>query len=522
MKSVKVLLLVMLCLGGTIVSWADGFEQQALRVCSFGQSIPETEIKFTVATVLQSNMVVQQGKPFSMWGTAPAGDTITLSVDWNNSPVQVVADASGRWEGQVPVPAVKPGDFSAHTITVSCEKDSLTLSNILIGEVWLCSGQSNMDMEMKPALPWLRGVLDYEKEIASADFPAIRLINIENNFKKTPQQNAKGTWLVCSPQTAGDFSGVAYFYGRELLQKLQVPIGLVVSSVGGSACQGWTSREALESDPEVKAKYLTPYDLNPQAQESLDSIKTLEKLFEVLARPTLLYNAMIHPLKDFSIRGFLWYQGESNKKDGSAYTRLCTAMVKGWRKDFNQGDLPFYYVQVTPYNWEEKDSMATYHAKLREAQDAMLQVKNTGMAVTMDIGEVNDIHPRNKKDVGLRLARIALAKTYDQPDVVYVGPRLEKVKVKGKKVIVSFLPQSLGTGLTTSDGQTPKYFYVAGEDKIFYPAEASIYKDQVLLSSEKVKKPVAIRYAFTNYPITNFGNKEGLPAMPFRTDTWEE
>ncbi|WP_190300433.1 sialate O-acetylesterase [Rufibacter hautae] len=467
-------------------------------------------------------MVVQQGKPFTMWGTASAGDTITLAVDWNISPVQVVADVSGRWKGQVPVPEVKPGDFSAHTITVSCKKESLTLSNILIGEVWLCSGQSNMDMELKPALPWLRGVLDYEKEIAAAAYPAIRLINIENNFKKTPQENAKGTWLVCSPQTAGDFSGVAYFYGRELLQKLQVPIGLVVSSVGGSACQAWTSREALESDPEVKAKYLTPYDLSPQAQESLDSIKTLEKLFEVLARPTLLYNAMIHPLKDLSVRGFLWYQGESNKKDGSAYTRLCTAMVEGWRKDFNQGDLPFYYVQVTPYNWEEKDSTATYYAKLREAQDAMLQVKNTGMAVTMNIGEVNDIHPRNKKDVGLRLAKIALAKNYAQPEVVYLGPKFREYKVRGKKVMVSFLPQSLGTGLTTSDGQKPRHFYLAGEDKIFYPAEASIVKDQVLLSSEKVKKPVAVRYAFTNYPMTNFGNKEGLPAMPFRTDTWEE
>ncbi|AIZ65482.1 hypothetical protein PK28_17725 (plasmid) [Hymenobacter sp. DG25B] len=475
-----------------------------------------------VASILQSNMVIQQAKPLALWGTAPAGDTVVLAADWRKAPVRVVADAAGQWRGSLPVPAARPRDFTPHTLTVRCKKEKTTLENVLIGEVWVCSGQSNMDMEMKPALPWLRGVVDYEREISAADYPAIRLINIENSFKKTPQSNAKGTWLICSPRTVGDFSGVAYFYGRELQQRLQIPIGLVVASVGGSACQAWTSREALAADPLLRARYLTPYEQSSQAAESLDSIKTLEKLFEVLARPTLLYNAMIHPLKNLSIRGFLWYQGEANKKDGADYTALCTAMLRGWRRDFNQGELPFYYVQLTPYNWEEKDSTATYYAHLREAQEAMLQVRNTGMAVTMDVGEADNIHPRNKQAVGLRLARLALARTYGQPKTLEVGPQLKKYTVKGSQVYVYFAPRSLGTGLTTTNQRAPRHFYLAGADHVFHPAVAKIVQEHLVLTSTRVPKPVAVRYAFTNYPITNLANQQGLPAVPFRTDAWDQ
>jgi sialate O-acetylesterase len=488
---------------------------------SVGQSSPPAQPAFQLASILQSNMVVQQAKPLTLWGTAPAGDTVVLAADWRKVPVRVVADAAGAWEGSLPVPTARPRNFAPHTLTVSCRKQQRILTNVLIGEVWVCSGQSNMDMELKPALPWLRGVVDYEKEISTADYLAIRLINIDNSFKKTPQSTVKGTWLVCSPQTAGDFSGVAYFYGRELLRVLQVPVGLVVASVGGSAGQAWASREALAADPLVKAKYLTPYDQSPQAQESLDSVKTLEKLFEVLARPTLLYNAMIHPLKNLSIKGFLWYQGEANKKDGRAYTMLCTAMLNGWRRDFNQGDLPFYYVQMTPYNWEEKDSTATYYARLREAQAAMRRVRNTGMAVTMDVGEPDNIHPRNKQAVGQRLARLALARTYGQTKLVATGPQLKKYAVRGREVEVYFAPKSLGTGLMTTDQRPPQHFYLAGPDQVFYPATVTIVQQHLVLTSARVPKPVAVRYAFTNYPVTNLANQQGLPAEPFRTDTWE-
>ncbi len=478
---------------------------------------------FTLANVLQSHMVVQQARPLKLWGTAPAGTGIHMLADWQKEAIVVQTDANGKWQGQLPVPAATPGNYRAHSLSIIHAEDTMTLTDILIGEVWLCSGQSNMDMEMKANPPWLEGVVDYEKEIAAADHPAIRFINIEKKFTKAPIEEVKGNWQVVLPQTAGKLSGVAYYFARELQEKLQLPVGLVVTSFGGSAAQAWTSREALAADPLVKEHYLDPYENSPQAKESLDSIKTLEKLFEVLARPALLYNAMIYPLKNLSIRGFLWYQGEANKKDGSMYTRLQAALIRGWRKDFAQGELPFYYVQMTPYNWEESDSTATYYARLREAQEAVMkQVAGTGMAVTMDIGEADNIHPRNKKDVGIRLSKLALHHTYNQKNAVYLGPRYSKYTVKGNTVRVAFDPESIGTGLTTTDQQAPKHFYLAGKDRVFYPAEACIVGEQVWLHSDKVKKPVAVRYAFTNYPITNLGNKEGLPAMPFRTDQWEE
>jgi sialate O-acetylesterase len=495
-----------------------------------GNGIPDSLKKaqqdaagFTLANVLQSHMVVQQAKPLKLWGTAPAATNIRLLADWQKEAVVVQTDADGKWLGQLPVPAATPGNYKAHSLRISNAEDTITLTDILIGEVWLCSGQSNMDMEMKANPPWLEGVLDYEKEIAAANHPAIRFINIEKKFTKTPIEEVKGNWQVVSPETAGTLSGVAYYFARDLQEKLRLPVGLVVTSFGGSAAQAWTSRKALAADSLVKEHYLNPFDKSPQAKESLDSIKTLEKLFEVLARPALLYNAMIHPLKNLSIRGFLWYQGEANKKDGSMYTRLQAALIRGWRKDFAQGQLPFYYVQMTPYNWEENDSTATYYARLREAQEAVMkQVDHTGMAVTMDIGEADNIHPRNKKDVGVRLSKLALHHTYGQKDVAYLGPRYSKYTIKGSTLRVAFDPESIGSGLITTDQQAPKHFYLAAKDRIFYPAEARIVGEQVWLQSDKVQKPVAVRYAFTNYPITNFGNKEGLPAIPFRTDLWEE
>ncbi|EMR00967.1 sialate O-acetylesterase [Cesiribacter andamanensis] len=483
----------------------------------------QDETPFALAGVLQSGMVIQQDKPFRLWGTAPAGSSLRIQASWHPQAVQAQASDSGSWMAEIPVPAATPGNFDAHTIHIVREGDALTLTDLLIGEVWLCSGQSNMDMEMKAKPPWLEGVLNFEEEIAAANHPAMRYINIQKGFTKTPQPDAKGTWQPVTPQTAGDLSGVAYYYGRQLLQELQVPVGLVVSSFGGSAAQAWTSREALSADPYVKQRYLDPYDQSTQPTESLDSIQTLEKLFEVLARPTLLYNAMIHPLTPLSIRGFLWYQGESNKLDGADYTPLSAAQIRGWRKAFGQGELPFYFVQMTPYNWEETDSTATYYARLREAQEAILaEVPNTGMAVTMNVGEIDNIHPRDKKSVGERLARLALHHTYNQKGVQHLGPVYESFTVKGAVVQLRFKPESIGSGLTTSDGKPPRHFYLAGEDRIFYPAKATIVGNEVRLESDKVKKPVAIRYAFTNYPLTNFGNKDGLPAQPFRTDRWEE
>ncbi|MEP6845276.1 MAG: sialate O-acetylesterase, partial [Panacibacter sp.] len=221
-----------------------------------------------------------------------------------------------------------------------------------------------------------------------------------------------------------------------------------------------------------------------------------------------------------SLKGFLWYQGESNKDNADIYARLCSAMIGNWRTLFKQGDLPFYFVQVAPYNWQLDDSTAYNYAVFRDAQKAVLKVKNTGMAVTMDIADPADIHPRNKKDVGVRLALNAFAQTYGLPNIQYKGPTYKKFKVDGSIVKVEFDESSVGSGLSTNDNTAPKHFFVAGEDKNFYYADVKIVNNEVWLSCDKVKQPVAVRYAYTNYPVTNFQNKEGLPCVPFRTDSW--
>lgn len=470
---------------------------------------------FSIANTIQSNMVLQQAKPFKVWGTAPAGTVIEVQADWMMQPVKATAGQQ-QWMTEIPVPKAKPGDLTPHTIRISSGSDTVWLRNVLIGEVWLCSGQSNMDMELKPFLPWLRGVVNYEQEILHADFPAIRLYNVRTDFKAAPETDCiNGSWKICSPATAADFSGVAYFFARELYQQLNLPIGLVVSSVGGSGCQAWTSRETMQQDPQLNQKYLYPYDTSARAKEPLDSVVTFEKV----VRPTLFYNAMIYPLRNLSISGFLWYQGESNRFERDDYTKLTGAMIGNWRNLFAQGDLPFYYVQVAPFKWEGDTTWTNYYGFFREAQDKIRrQVRNTGMAVIMDLGEADDLHPRNKQQVGIRLARMALNNNYNKPHV-HEGPAYKAMRIEGSWVKISF---TTGSGLTTNDAQPPLHFYIAGADRNFLPAKAEIHGNEVWVRAAAVPKPVAVRYAFTNYPVTNLCNKEGWPAFPFRTDNWPE
>lgn len=469
---------------------------------------------FRIATTIQSNMVVQQNKPLRIWGNAPEGAEIQVQADWLAGFRKDTADKAGEWMISIPVPAAVPGDYTSHTITVSDGKQPQRLDNILIGDVWLCSGQSNMDMELKPFLPWLLGTMHYQQEIANAQYPQIRLFDLQTNFSATPMRDGEGQWSVCSPLTVPNYSAVAYFFARDIFLQRRVPVGLVVSSIGASTCQAWTSRDTLAADQILNRKYLYPYDTSARSKEVLDATVTFDKV----ARPTLLYNAMIHPLRHLSLTGILWYQGESNRQDGALYTRLLSAMVRNWRNLFKQGELPFYYVQVAPYTWQENNPEAFEYAELREAQSKLrMYVPGTGMAVTMDIADPNDIHPRNKQDVGYRLARLALAHTYGMSTMISSGPEYESVSAQKDTLIVSFMKESIGSGLATNDGQVPRHFFIAGADKKFYPAEAVIKENQVWLFSKQVKKPVAVRYAFTNYPVTNFCNQEGFPAVPFRS-----
>lgn len=467
---------------------------------------------FKIANVLQSDMVIQQNKPLRIWGEALAGNEVSISADWTKKNIIVSADKDGNWLESIKVPKAKRGNFDTHSITIASQQDTIRLKNILIGDVWICSGQSNMVYPMDTVKGGADGVSGFEKEIAEANYPAIRLFTVGLAWEKEPRENTKGDWEICSPETVGKFSAVGYYFGRELFQKLQIPIGLVNSSMGAAALQAFTSKEMLISDSEIKKKYFDPYVSKPEEGENI---------FEILRRPSIIYNGMIYPLRHLSIKGFIWYQGESNRKDGMMYAKLGKAMLKGWRNDFNQGKLPFYFVQLPSYSWGEHDTTLYDYALLREAQTSMLNIKNTGMVVTMDVGDPDNIHPHNKKPVGIRLAKTALNKTYNYKQILDKGPVFKKFKVDKDKVKIYYDKSSVGKGLRTNDGQSPKHFYMAGTDKVFHEADAQIVGNQVWLSSAEVREPVAIRYAFTNYPATNFENKEGLPAWPFRNVNWK-
>ncbi len=468
--------------------------------------------RFTLANTLQSNMVVQQGKALTLWGKAAPGTRLQVHCSWQAKPAQTTADALGTWKLAVPVPKAVPHRFTANTITVRSGNETKRLQNILIGDVWLCGGQSNMDMELKPFLPWLLGADHYRMEIENAAYPQIRFFNVRTNFKADPQEDCGGTWLVCSPQTAPQVSAVAYFFARQVFLKKGIPIGLVVNSVGGSAAQAWVSRDTLAADKVLQQKYLYPYDTSSRAKEPLDSVVTFEKV----VRPTLFYNAMVYPLRNLQFTGALWYQGESNRHDSAVYTRLFSSLIRNWRTLVNNPQLPFYYVQVAPYNWGENDTTKHEYAFLREAQaNTRNLVPNTGMVVTMDIADPTDIHPRNKQEVGYRLAKLALAHVYNEPNTVSTGPEYAGHTVEDAVVKIRF--HHTGSGLMTNNGQAPRHFYLAGSDRVFHYAQARIEGREVWLQSDKVKAPMAIRYAFTNFPVTNLENAEGFPAVPFRS-----
>jgi sialate O-acetylesterase len=477
----------------------------------------DTTKAFRAAGILQSNMVIQQNKPFKLWGWGTAGDKVTIEADWQYKPIITQVDLQGNWRAKINVPNAIPGDRRIHQIYIIHNQDTIKLNNLLIGEVWICTGQSNMELRIKPIPGWSKGILNGEQEAAVANYRQVRLCKVDMGLEFSPMADCHANWQVCNPKSAGDFSAVAYFFGRELYYRLNVPIGLVDAAIPATACQAFADINVLDADTALRKHFVDPYIKGVADIEAKNDKSTT---LTTLLYPGLVYNKMIAPLKNLSIAGFAWYQGESNKDDTLLYAHLCAAMLTGWRKDFAQGRMPFYYVQVAPYNWGKSDSTAYNYAKFRAEQARILKVKNTGMAITMDVGEPDNIHPFNKKPVGIRLAKIALAKTYHITSIMYQGPHFQKFKIKGDTVWVSFKSSSIGTGITTNDGKAPRYFYLAGNDHKFYRAGARIIKNRIMLYTANVHNPVAVRYAFTNYPVTNLENAEGLPAEPFRTDNW--
>jgi len=472
---------------------------------------PYNSIRLALASPLQSHMVIQEGKPFKVWGRAAPGGAVEIRADWMSGPVRVVADSSGAFCGIVDVPAATKGDYRAHTLTVTSGEQVQVLSDLLIGEVWFCSGQSNMQFSMAT-------VLDSTVDIAAARDEHLRLFNAGLNFSDQPIDEISGNWVSCTPKTVRGFSAVGYYMGRRLRTALDVPVGILFSGIGASAAQAYVPLDVLAADTLLDRQYLEPYLNNPRSKEKIDGGFSFEKV----TRPYLLYNAMIYPFRNLSIRGFCWYQGESNRMERESYTLLTQAMIRSWRRVFGQGDLLFYYVQVAPFFYDQPDPMLADYAFFREAQEKISELANTEMVVTMDVGEARNLHPINKKPIGERLAATALNREYGFSSVVYRGPRYRCLEVRGREAVVHFEPGTVSGGLRTNDGKAPAFFMMAGEDKVFYPAEARIDGDDVVVSCSRVRRPVAVRYAFTNFPVTNLENGAGWPVVPFRTDHWDE
>jgi sialate O-acetylesterase len=318
--------------------------------------------------------------------------------------------------------------------------------------------------------------------------------------------------------TARDFSAVGYYFGRELLETLNVPVGIIFSGIGASAAQAYVPQPVLTADTQLSRLYLQPYLNSPRSKEAINGGFSFEKV----TRPFLLYNAIIYPLRHISFRGICWYQGEANRKERESYTRLTRALIQSWRDLFGQGELPFYYVQVAPFFLDKEDPVLADYAFFREAQEKVSALNNTAMITTIDVGEAKNLHPHNKKPIGIRLARTALNRTYGRLDTVWRGPQYHYMAIEGKKIRLFFEPGTTNGGLATDQGREPNHFQIAGADQQFYPAEARIEGDQVLVWSAKVRRPVAVRYAFTNYPVTTLHNGAGWPVIPFRTDNWTE
>lgn len=436
-------------------------------------------------SVFADHMVLQRDQDVPLWGWAEANEKVTVSI--NGKSAETVAGADGRWRVKLPsMHAGGPYEMSVRG------KNELTIKDVYVGEVWVCSGQSNMAFRVSQ-------VNHAKEEIAAANYPKLRMFTVKRTTAAEPQDDCPGTWAICSPESVAGFSAVGYFFGRELVKELNVPIGMLHTSWGGTRCEAWTRREALEGDADF--------------QPILDRV---DKEKGVQHRAAHLYNAMIHPLIPYGIRGAIWYQGESNLARAVQYRKLFPNMISDWRTQWGHGDFPFYFVQLAPFRYNRNDPR--FCAELWEAQFNTLSLPHTGMAVINDIGNLKDIHPKNKQDVGRRLALWALAKDYGKTDLVYSGPLYRSSRIEGDKVIITF--DHVGGGLVSRDGQPLDEFTIAGADQKFVPATATVQGDQVVVHSDDVAKPAAVRFAWHDSAQPNLVNKEGLPASSFRTDDW--
>ncbi|MDR1883345.1 MAG: sialate O-acetylesterase [Prevotella sp.] len=448
-------------------------------------------------SVFGNNMVLQQNADVNVWGWADKGRTITVEPSWTQQKYTATADVSGRWSLKIQTPAAS---YDVRSIKASDGESRLDLENVLVGEVWLCLGQSNMEMPVKGFKN--QPVEGGNETIFRSGNKNIRFITVQRASELEPRDDFKGEWEEARPETVKEFSATGYYYGRLLNEMLDVPVGLILASWGGSWIESWMSREALSDFKEIQLP------------------RRVEDIKEKNRTPTALYNGMIHPVKGYAIRGGIMYHGESNYDRADKYSGLFQRFVKETRKIWGQGDFPFYYCQIAPYDNPPGERGDFNSAFLREAQYKSASViPNAGMVVLMDIGEEFCIHPRKKRVAGERLAMLALAKTYGMTGYACESPVFKEMEIVDSKAILSFDKAPMWLA---SCNKELKNFEIAGDDRIFYPAKAEIKRSKVEVSSEKVRNPVAVRYAFKDFVAGDLFGTEGLPVSSFRTDSWNE
>lgn len=430
--------------------------------------------------------VLQRGQVVPVWGTANDGEKVR--VEFGSQKVETTAK-DGKW--RVELKSLEAGGPFAMKVS---GENTVTVNNLMVGEVWICSGQSNMQWTFNQSAA-------ANEERPKAVYPKLRMFTVTRTTSPIPLDEAVGSWVECSPETVGAFSAVGYYFARDIHEKLGVPVGMIHTSWGGTPAQSWTSVEGFGDIADLQG-------YAKQAKGNLEKFATTPPDKPLGPNtPSSLYNAMVAPLLPYAIKGTIWYQGESNANNSKQYQTLFPAMIADWRAKWNQGDFPFYFVQIAPFKGQP--------AEIREAQFLTLsKTKNTAMAVTTDVGDANDIHPGQKQPVGHRLALAARALVYGEK-IEYSGPLYESMKADGAKAVLSF--GHVGGGLVAEGGEL-KGFTIAGADGNFVPAKAEISGVNVIVSAEGVAAPKAVRYGWANVPDVNLFNKEGIPASPFRTD----
>ncbi|MDR3118979.1 MAG: sialate O-acetylesterase [Mediterranea sp.] len=441
-------------------------------------------------------MLMQQQTQANLWGTADPGKQVTIIPSWDKKEYRIKADAQGCWKISVPTP-VAGGPYSI----VFSDGQAITLNDVWIGELWICSGQSNMEMPMKGFKN--QPVANALRDIVKSRNPHIRLFTVKRASSSTPQYDVTGRWMEATPTSVSEFSATAYYFGRLLQEALQVPVGLIAASWGGSSAEAWMREDWLEAFPNIRI---------PRTDEDITSKNR---------NPTVLFNGMLHPLIGVAMRGVLFYQGEDNCNRAHTYADMLTALIGGWRSVWKQGDFPFYYCQIAPYDYSligEPGKPAINSAYLREAQmQVEHRVPNTGMAVLLDTGQEQGIHPSDKQTPGERLAFLALSKMYGMEGIEADSPCYQSMQIQGDTAIITF--DRAPMWLNAAGGRS-QLFTIAGEDRVFHTAQAWIVRSKVHVRSPEVDKPVAVRYGFDNYIKGDLYGGSGLPVSSFRTDNF--